>query len=348
MGSFNGSVQDDISQTRVGWYRICKLSFGGSARMTLSTAIGGVASCIRSLEFTWTNGEMDIKVFNAPGAQDHISEFCFWNTDGVIVLEVNVTVEAQLAVAGDLFLLGGMGIGSAESNLKIQEIDGPSGPVLKFADYKVQMGVAAGGPPGPQGPAGPKGDPGAKGDPGPQGNPGADGTSIAYPPVGIPSSTGSAWGQSIDPAHVAMLNRSGMQRFAGDVTAKTEGICIPNPANSAQTLTHSCIAGPEVCVFYRGTCTIGSDRRGEVVLPDYFEALTLPDQRTVHLTPVMTITTKVDDGTGGTAQPTPYPTLAAAPVHDGLFSIYSSAPNIQVHWLVIATRRDVPLLIAVQ
>jgi hypothetical protein len=59
---------------------------------------------------------------------------------------------------------------------------------------------------------------------------------------------------------------------------------IPHPlAPRNKMLVHGAVEGPEFAVYYRGQSQL-SDGRVSVALPDYFEALTRPEDRTVQLT----------------------------------------------------------------
>jgi hypothetical protein len=115
-----------------------------------------------------------------------------------------------------------------------------------------------------------------------------------------------------------------------DVTG-TKNFLIPHPLDKAKDLVHSSLEGPECGVFYRGEVTT---KKGvaEVTLPDYFEKLTLPGDRTVLLTQVFESTT--DE----------LVMLAASRVTAGKFKIRSSTPSVKVAWEVKAVRSDVPRL----
>jgi hypothetical protein len=104
---------------------------------------------------------------------------------------------------------------------------------------------------------------------------------------------------------------------------------IPHPLGGERRLVHACLEGPESGVYYRGEAEL-VDGRAIVELPDYFEALTQADGRTVQLT-------QVDDG-GELGL------FAASPVVDGKFSIRSNVSAAVVSWEVKAERRDLPRL----
>lgn len=69
----------------------------------------------------------------------------------------------------------------------------------------------------------------------------------------------------------------------GTLNAATKTFEIDHPAKPNMTLMHGCLEGPEYGVIYRGKATL---ENGEAVieLPDYFEALTKEENRTVQLT----------------------------------------------------------------
>ena len=101
---------------------------------------------------------------------------------------------------------------------------------------------------------------------------------------------------------------------------------IPHPLDDTKELIHSCLEGPEVGVFYRGDAVI-VDGTAEVTLPDYFEALTFKEDRSVMLTQ------KLHPGDSVLAM------LAATPISKGKFIIVSSVPATIVAWEVKAVRR---------
>jgi hypothetical protein len=120
-----------------------------------------------------------------------------------------------------------------------------------------------------------------------------------------------------------------------NVVGGSKNFRITHPLDPTKHLTHSCLEGPEIAVFYRGE---GVTARGacEVVLPDYFEALTRSEGRTVQLT------IKVDDDApkfGGA--------LAAGSVRQGRFKVYSVDFSVAFYWEVKAVRADIDPLAVV-
>jgi hypothetical protein len=101
---------------------------------------------------------------------------------------------------------------------------------------------------------------------------------------------------------------------------------VPHPLVEGKDLLHACLEGPENGVFYRGEVVIVNGI-AEVTLPDYFEALTFPDDRSVLLTQILT--NEEDD----------LCLLAATRVSNGRFKIKSNLPNVTVAWEIKAVRR---------
>lgn len=69
----------------------------------------------------------------------------------------------------------------------------------------------------------------------------------------------------------------------GYVIADYKLFCIPHPTKPGYNLIHGSLEGPENGVFYRGEGRM-VDREKQIVLPEYFEALTRKEGRTVLLT----------------------------------------------------------------
>lgn len=68
------------------------------------------------------------------------------------------------------------------------------------------------------------------------------------------------------------------------VASKT--FVIDHPVREDEYLVHAAVEGPTADVFYRGESRL-VEGRATVVLPDYFEALTVPGSATVHVTPIV-------------------------------------------------------------
>jgi hypothetical protein len=103
---------------------------------------------------------------------------------------------------------------------------------------------------------------------------------------------------------------------------------IPHPLKPDHDLIHACLEGPENGVYYRGEAeTINGI--AEIHLPDYFEALTAAEGRTVQLTAVY-------DGNF------PFGQVAAGIVIEGRFLVRSSQDSQRFYWEVKAIRKDLP------
>lgn len=109
-----------------------------------------------------------------------------------------------------------------------------------------------------------------------------------------------------------------------NVTQGGKNFRIVHPLDEEKYLYHSCIEGPEIAVFYRGEVVL-ADGRATITLPDYFEALTFPDGRTVLLT-------QVDDDKE-------LAVMAASRIIGGTFHIRASVKDATVAWEVKAVRR---------
>lgn len=95
-------------------------------------------------------------------------------------------------------------------------------------------------------------------------------------------------------------------------------------------LIHATLEGPEVAVFYRGEAHL-SKGQTSVSLPEYFEALTRKENRTVLLTPKYNADEAVS-------------MLAASDIRDGKFTarmIDDNNPSQEFYWEVKALRADV-------
>lgn len=137
---------------------------------------------------------------------------------------------------------------------------------------------------------------------------------------------------------VAHIDVAGNANFNGSITAGTKSFRIPYPltkdtADPAKTLTHSSLEGPEIGVYYRGVVETSAGV-ALVTLPEYFEALTLDENRSVLLTQVY------DEDE---ADPE-FAMLMASQVRGGQFTVRSSIPVATVAWEVKAVRADQPPL----
>jgi hypothetical protein len=104
---------------------------------------------------------------------------------------------------------------------------------------------------------------------------------------------------------------------------------IPHPLRADRRLVHASLESPSVDVSYRGTGLL-RDGIATIVLPDYFEALTRREGRTVHLT---------------ARGRSPF-LLSYDDIVDGRFTVHGTAPDGGFSWEVRATRADIPPLVA--
>jgi hypothetical protein len=142
---------------------------------------------------------------------------------------------------------------------------------------------------------------------------------------------GTVWGLTMsatgnvgirqDPSSTAAL------AVAGSFTATTKNFRIPHPLKAGLDLVHASLEGPEHGVYYRGTARL-RDGRATVRLPDYFEALTRPGDRTVQLT----------------ARGREPFALSHGGVADGAFEVFGARADGEFDWEVRAARADVPAL----
>nr|QNT35461.1 hypothetical protein EKMJPAOO_00011 [uncultured Methanosarcinales archaeon] len=121
----------------------------------------------------------------------------------------------------------------------------------------------------------------------------------------------------------------------GDLSVSgTKNFLIDHPLDPEhKELIHSTLEGPEAGVFYRGEAQL-SNGEATVMLPDYFEALTRKEDRTVLLTPKFEGDEQVS-------------MLAASEVKDGKFRVRmidSKNPSQKFYWEVKAVRADVEIL----
>lgn len=120
------------------------------------------------------------------------------------------------------------------------------------------------------------------------------------------------------------LNGIGEVLVKGKIWAQEKNFLIDHPTKPGQQLAHSCIEGPELGVYYRGSARL-SGARAHIRMPDYFEALTRAEGRTVQLTP---------------RGPEPF-LLSYDAVADGGFTVYADRDEGAFDWEVKAVRADV-------
>lgn len=110
-------------------------------------------------------------------------------------------------------------------------------------------------------------------------------------------------------------------------TLGSKNFRMPHPTKPQHWLRHGATESPVSGTEYAGRTTIGDDGSAEVELPEYFEALNKPENRTVQITPV-----------GRPFQ------VGADEVREGKVTVYGE-PGRDVFWLVKAERfgGDFPL-----
>jgi hypothetical protein len=141
-------------------------------------------------------------------------------------------------------------------------------------------------------------------------------------------------------APVFVIDGGGSVSISGNLSvAGTKAFAVNHPVDADRMLLiHATLEGPECAVFYRGQGRLESGR-AEVRLPDYFEALTRSEGRTVMLTPCCE-----DD------EPV-VSMLAASGIVDGRFTVRAADDRNQrqrFYWEVKAIRADVERLEAEQ
>ncbi len=142
-------------------------------------------------------------------------------------------------------------------------------------------------------------------------------------------------GIGTSPSYSYKLDVYGNTNISGTLYASTKNFIIDHPLDPEnKQLIHSTLEGPEIAVFYRGEGQL-QNGKAEVVLPDYFEALTRKENRTVLLTPMA----EFDEQ--------PISNLAYFPIKDGKFkvkAIDNNNPSQKFSWEVKAIRADIPPL----
>lgn len=117
------------------------------------------------------------------------------------------------------------------------------------------------------------------------------------------------------------INASGDLRVIGDQDVSgAKNFRMPHPTKPDHWIRHGSTESPVSGTEYTGRVTLGGDGVGVVDLPEYFEALNKPRNRTVQVTPIGS----------------PFPVGVDA-VADGKVTIYGE-PGRDVFWLVKAER----------
>ena len=116
--------------------------------------------------------------------------------------------------------------------------------------------------------------------------------------------------------------------------ANVKTFVIQHPVDSEKYLVHATLEGPEACVFYRGTAKLKGGY-AEIVLPEYFEALTEHDGRTIILTMIDRLDKMMIEKQAGQK------------IKNGKFNVRSENPysEQEFDWEVKAIRKDVTHLL---
>ncbi|MCX5692086.1 MAG: hypothetical protein NTX47_00130 [Candidatus Omnitrophica bacterium] len=121
-------------------------------------------------------------------------------------------------------------------------------------------------------------------------------------------------------------------QVAGSFAATYKNFEITHPLDPNKILTHSSIEGPEHAVYYRGEAQLVNSE-AVITLPDYFEALTRKENRTVQLTPIKGFSLL----------------YVSEEVMEGKFKVRAADggnPSQRFYWEVKAVRADIPELVA--
>jgi hypothetical protein len=113
----------------------------------------------------------------------------------------------------------------------------------------------------------------------------------------------------------------------GNVWARNKYFLIDHPTKPDHSLIHACLEGPESAVYYRGEAQLEWGR-ATIRLPEYFEALTRQEGRTVILTPKG-------------REPC---LLSYEEIGDGVLKVYGTCSDGVFSWEVKAVRADVERL----
>ena len=147
------------------------------------------------------------------------------------------------------------------------------------------------------------------------------------------NATGSAMEFSLTEGSITkfIVTTAGNLNVTGTISGAVKSFEINHPLYSDKKLVHASIEGPTLDVFYRGTSEL-INGKVEIELPEYFEALTKKEGRTVFLTP------EVDNGNTQVAQ------IAYSTIDNGKFKVFevngTKNPFQKFSWLVMATRSD--------
>ena len=157
---------------------------------------------------------------------------------------------------------------------------------------------------------------------------GANASNIPSLTIRMESSDGSQYNDALQIAN------TGDVYCPHQLSAANKTFRIVHPLDDTKQLVHGCLEGPESGVYYRGE-GVTVNGTATITLPDYFEALTMPEGRTVYLTQIFEDDSDVVIGTNN------FSMLQASRVKDGKFSVRSSEPIAKFFWEVKAIRGDI-------
>ena len=141
-------------------------------------------------------------------------------------------------------------------------------------------------------------------------------------PAGPPGPTGaSAIGQMglTGPAGASVTGPTGRSCKGDTGPPGPKSFIIDHPIDHEKYLVHTCLEGPEVGVYYRGSCRITNNSDVEIELPHYVSALA--HDFTVNLTPIY-------DGK--------HHLLSTSLVENNTFKVYGD--NCEFFWTVYGKR----------
>ena len=132
------------------------------------------------------------------------------------------------------------------------------------------------------------------------------------------------------------FNVLGNINAGGTISGATKNFDIEHPLNKSKRLIHGCVEGPEYGVYYRGEGQL-KDGTTTIILPDYFEALTRKDGRTIQIT-VFSDKKYIEDDQ--------FEVLITSRIENGSFNVYSRSKysNRKFYWEVKAIRSDIDKL----
>jgi hypothetical protein len=144
----------------------------------------------------------------------------------------------------------------------------------------------------------------------------------------IYGATGGVLGTTANGEKITLYwDSNGNVRVRGYIAAETKFFRIDHPLKPDHELFHGCVEGPENGVYYRGEAQLVAGE-ARVLLPEYFEALTRKEGRTVQLT-------------AKGKQPF---LLSYEDVADGAFRVCGTKSDGRFAWEVKAVRADVSVL----